>query len=83
MNDEHKDITKLIYHDDIGRVQLVQHWGTDQTIVDSARVSFGQHNKTGIMSERDEKLIKYLINFKLINSNILINFRLYGRNKNT
>ena len=64
MNDEHKDISKLIYHDDIGRVQLVQHWGTDQTIVNSARVSFGQHKKTGIMSERDKKLIKYLIKNK-------------------
>ena len=61
MNDEHKDISKLIYHDDIGRVQLVQHWGTDQTIVNSARVSFGQHNQNKGLSDRDRKLIKYLI----------------------
>ena len=61
MNDEHKDISKLIYHDDIGRVQLVQHWGTDQTIVNSARVSFGQHNQNEKLSDRDRKLIKYLI----------------------
>ena len=61
MNDEHKDITKYIYHDNIGRVQLVQHWGNDQTIVNSARVSFGQHNQNEELSDRDKKLIKYLI----------------------
>ena len=64
MNDELKDITKYIYHDKIGRVQLVQHWGTDLTIVRSARVSFGQHNQSDELTEKDKKLIRYLIKNK-------------------
>ena len=49
----------LIYDDDIGFVEYVQHMGDDLTIVNSARVSFGKH-KTEI-DNRDKKLIKYLI----------------------
>ena len=45
--------------DDIGAVEYVQHMGTDLTVVNSARVSFGKHKET--LDERDEKLIKYLI----------------------
>lgn len=61
MNDEHKNITKFLYHDDIGRISLVQHWGTDKTIVRSARVSFGQHKEIDELTDKDKKLIKYLI----------------------
>lgn len=45
--------------DDIGSVEYVQHMGTDLTVVNSARVSFGKHKES--LDERDEKLIKYLI----------------------
>ena len=34
-----------VYGDGIGRVDLVQHMGTDLTIVNSARVSFGKHKE--------------------------------------
>ena len=53
---------KYIYDDGIGYVELVDHMGTDLTIVNAARVSFNKH-KTG-MDEKDEKLIKYLIEHK-------------------
>lgn len=48
--------------DDIGFVQLVEHMGSDKTIVNSARVSFGIEKDT--LNERDKKLIKYLIDHK-------------------
>ncbi len=53
---------KFIYGDGIGFVELVDHMGTDLTVVNAARVSFNKH-KVG-MDEKDEKLIKYLINHK-------------------
>ena len=56
--------TKYLYGDNIGRVKLVQHWGNDATIVRSARVSFGNDSEEDELSERDIKLIKYLINNK-------------------
>jgi len=52
----------LIYEDNIGSVDYIQHMGTDLTIVNSARVSFGQERSR--LDEKDEKLIKYLINHK-------------------
>tara|TARA_R110002020_G_scaffold268819_3_gene484076 strand:+ start:24661 stop:25389 length:729 start_codon:yes stop_codon:yes gene_type:complete len=61
MNDEHLDVTKYIYDDNIGRVQLIQHWGTDATIVKSARVSFGNDSDNEELSDKDKRLIKYLI----------------------
>ena len=64
MNDESLNITKYIYGDDIGRVQLIQHWGNDSTIVRSARVSFGKDSDRKVLSERDIKLIDYLIKHK-------------------
>jgi len=64
MNDEHKNVTKFLYHDNIGRISLVQHWGTDETIVRAARVSFGQHKEIDELSDKDKKLIKYLIKHK-------------------
>jgi len=48
-----------LYEDGIGAVEYVEHMGSDLTIVNSARVSFGKQ-KTA-MDERDEKLIRYLI----------------------
>ena len=52
-----------LYGDGIGSVSLVAHVGTDKTVVNSARVSFGRDNKRDLV-ERDEKLINYLIKHK-------------------
>ena len=51
-----------LYSDGIGFVELVDHVGSDLTVVNSARVSFGKHKETLDMG--DEKLIKYLIDHK-------------------
>lgn len=51
-----------IYGDGIGAVEYVQHMGTDLTVVNAARVSFGKHKDE--IDDRDEKLIKYLITHK-------------------
>jgi len=48
-----------IYGDDIGKVEYVEHMGSDLSVVNSARVSFGKHKDT--LEEKDEKLINYLI----------------------
>ena len=48
-----------IYNDGIGFVECVSHMGSDVTIVNSARVSFGQHIDD--LRKRDIKLINYLI----------------------
>jgi len=48
-----------LYGDNIGCVELVDHLGSDLSVVNSARVSFGVHRET--LEEKDEKLIKYLI----------------------
>ena len=48
-----------LYGDGIGRVELVDHMGTDLTIINSARVSFGKHKET--LDEKDERLINYLV----------------------
>jgi thymidylate synthase (FAD) len=48
-----------LYGDGIGSVDLVDHMGTDLTIVNSARVSFGKHKEK--IDEKDEKLINYLV----------------------
>ena len=48
-----------LYGDGIGKVEYVQHMGSDLTVVNSARVSFGKNK--AILDERDEKLIRYLI----------------------
>jgi thymidylate synthase (FAD) len=61
MNDENKNISKMLYGDNIGRVQLIQHWGSDATIVRSARVSFGRDSGSDVLSDKDERLIQYLI----------------------
>ena len=51
-----------IYNDGIGHVEYVEHMGSDLTIVNSARVSFGVHKDR--LDEKDKKLIKYLIKHK-------------------
>jgi len=48
-----------IYGDGIGRVELVDHLGSDLTVVNSARVSFGAHKEA--LDKKDKKLINYLI----------------------
>jgi len=48
-----------IYGDGIGRVDLVDHMGSDLTIVNSARVSFGKHKEA--LDGKDERLINYLV----------------------
>ena len=48
-----------LYGDGIGAVELVDHMGSDLTIVNSARVSFGKHKND--LDEKDKKLINYLV----------------------
>jgi thymidylate synthase (FAD) len=51
-----------LYGDSIGSVEYVEHMGSDLSVVNSARVSFGKQKMT--MDKRDEKLIRYLIEHK-------------------
>lgn len=53
---------KFLYDDGIGFVELVDHMGTDLTIVNAARVSFNKQKSA--MDTKDEKLIKYLIDHR-------------------
>ena len=58
----HQKNTKLLYEevgDSIGFVQYVDHMGTDLTIVNAARVSFGKHKTE--LDLKDKRLIKYLV----------------------
>ena len=48
-----------LYSDGIGKVELVNHMGSDLTVVNSARVSFGVRKDK--LDKKDIKLIKYLI----------------------
>jgi len=48
-----------LYEDRIGAVELVDYMGSDLTIVNSARVSFGKHKNE--IDEKDKKLINYLV----------------------
>ena len=48
-----------IYHDDIGCVDYIDHMGSDLTVVNSARVSFGVQKSS--LDGRDKRLINYLI----------------------
>ena len=45
--------------DSIGHVELVNHYGDDLTVVNSARVSYGVHKE--VLDEKDRKLIDYLV----------------------
>ena len=51
-----------LYGDGIGRVDYVSHMGSDLTVVNSARVSFGRSKL--YMDDRDKKLVRYLIAHK-------------------
>jgi len=51
-----------LYGDGIGKVELVDSVGSDLTIVNSARVSFGVHKSE--LDDKDRKLIRYLIKHK-------------------
>ncbi len=51
-----------LYDDGIGFVELVDHLGSDLSVVNSARVSFGKHKEE--IDEKDERLINYLIKHK-------------------
>ncbi len=48
-----------LYKDGIGAVEYVSHMGTDLSVVNAARVSFGAEKKN--VSEKDIKLINYLM----------------------
>lgn len=57
---EKENIKKIdLYGDKIGSVEYVDHMGSDLTIVNSARVSFGKHKD--LLDKKDEKLIRYLV----------------------
>ena len=51
-----------LYGDGIGAVELIDHMGSDLTIVNSARVSFGKEKAE--IDEKDKKLINYLVKHK-------------------
>ena len=59
---EEVDRTIYLYDDKIGSVSLVAHMGTDLTIVNSARVSFG--NTKTELNDKDRRLIKFLVKHK-------------------
>ncbi len=46
-----------LYGDGIGHVELVDHLGSDLSVVNSARVSFGKHKEE--IEEQDKKLNNY------------------------
>ena len=48
-----------LFGDDIGAVEYVSHMGTDLSVVNAARVSFGTEKKE--VDEKDIKLINYLM----------------------
>ena len=51
-----------LFDDKIGAVEYVEHMGSDLTVVNSARVSFGVEKDK--LDARDKKLINYLIQHK-------------------
>ena len=51
-----------LYGDGIGSVDYVSHMGSDLTVVNSARVSFGVEKHE--LDEKDKRLIKYLLKHK-------------------
>lgn len=64
-----------LYDDGIGAVEYVEHMGSDLSVVNSARVSFGAQKD--LLDEKDEKLISYLIKHKHTSTleHCLITFR--------
>jgi len=65
-----------LYNDGIGKVEYVEHMGSDLSIVNSARVSFGKHKEE--LDAKDKKLIRYLIKHKHTSTmeHCLVTFRL-------
>jgi len=57
-----KNIAVDLYADGIGTIELVDYMGSDLTIVNAARVSFGAQKES--LDEKDEKLINYLVKHK-------------------
>ena len=51
--------TVQLFDDKIGKVEYVSHMGSDVSVVNSARVSFGK--EVFEVSDKDKKLINYLI----------------------
>ncbi len=51
-----------LYGDSIGAVEYIEHMGSDLTVVNSARVSFGK--KKDKLDDKDKKLIRYLVKHK-------------------
>ena len=51
--------TVQLFDDGIGKVEYVSHMGSDVSVVNSARVSFGKEVEE--VSNKDKKLINYLI----------------------
>lgn len=51
-----------LFDDNIGAVEYVDHMGSDLTVVNSARVSFGVNKEE--LDGKDKKLINYLIKHK-------------------
>ena len=51
-----------LYDDSVGQVSYVDHMGSDLTIVNSARVSFGREKVQ--LDDRDKRLISYLVKHK-------------------
>ena len=68
-------IEKDLYGDGIGSVEYVEHMGSDLSVVNSARVSFGAQKEK--LDKKDEKLISYLIKHKHTSTleHCLITFR--------
>tara|TARA_Y100001937_G_scaffold125930_1_gene193899 strand:- start:5834 stop:6541 length:708 start_codon:yes stop_codon:yes gene_type:complete len=54
-----KQKTYDLFEDGIGKVEYVSHMGSDLTVVNAARVSFGAEKH--FLDEKDIKLINYLI----------------------
>ena len=52
-------IVNDLFGDDIGAVEYVSHMGTDLSVVNAARVSFGTGKEE--VDEKDIKLINYLM----------------------
>ena len=53
-----------LYDDGIGKVEYISHMGTDLTVCNSARVSFGKQKES--LDDKDCKLINYLIRHRHI-----------------
>ena len=58
-----KEENKLyLYGDGIGSVELIEAVGSDKTVVNAARISFGVEKAE--LDEKDKKLINYLVKHK-------------------